>query len=202
MRHPEPPADGPGISSTRHALQYQRAVAPADPAPPPDLTLPDLLAPGLDLVFVGINPSIYSAERGQYFARPSNMFWRCLNRSGLVPEPLGPADGQRLLRFGIGLTDIVKRATHDAAELRPEEFAAGRALLREKLLRARPRAVCFVGKLAYQQFSRGRTVPFGRQRERIGESPLFVMPSTSGLANRHHHERMRCLDEVRAFLGR
>ena len=81
------------------------------------MTLPDILAPGLDLVFVGINPSIYSAERGQYFARPSNMFWRCLNQSGLVPEPVGPADSHRLLEFGIGLTDIVKRATHDAAAL-------------------------------------------------------------------------------------
>ncbi|MFN8557604.1 MAG: hypothetical protein U0531_09750 [Dehalococcoidia bacterium] len=73
-----------------------------------------------------INPSIHSAERGQYFARLSNMFWRCLKQSGLVPEAVGLADGACLLGFGIGLTDIVKRATHDAAELRPEEFRAGR----------------------------------------------------------------------------
>lgn len=161
-----------------------------------------MLAPGLDLVFVGINPSVYSAERGQYFARPANMFWRCLNQSGLVPEPLGPADGLRLPQFGMGLTDVVKRATHDAAEVTAAEFAEGREALREKLLRYAPCAVCFVGKLAYQQYSRRRGLPFGRQRESIGATAVFVMPSSSGLVNHLHGERLRCLDEVRLFLGR
>jgi TDG/mug DNA glycosylase family protein len=169
---------------------------------PPELTLPDLLAPGLDLIFVGINPSIYSAERGQYFARPSNRFWACLNQSGLVPEPLGPADGARLLEFGIGLTDIVKRATHDAAEVSPAEFAAGREILRQKLLDAAPSAVCFVGKLAYAHFSGRRAFPFGRQPEPIGRAAVFVMPSTSGLVNNLHAERLRCLEGVRLALGR
>ena len=190
------------MTGTYRALQHHRTAPPPDPYAPPDLTLPDLLAPGLDLVFVGINPSIYSAERGQYFARPSNMFWRCLNASGLVPAPLGPADSQRLNEFGIGLTDIVKRATHDAAELSNAEFAAGRLALRAKLEETAPRAVCFVGKLAYQQYSGRRRLPFGQQPERIGDSAVFVMPSTSGLVNQLHAERLRCLDEVRRFLGR
>jgi TDG/mug DNA glycosylase family protein len=191
------------MAASRRYLQHHDGAPPPDPFAPPDLTLPDILAPGLDLVFVGINPSIYSAERGQYFARPSNMFWRCLNQSGLVPVPLGPADGARLLEFGLGLTDIVKRATHDAAELTAAEFAQGRAALRAKLLCYRPRAVCFVGKLAWQQYlGRGRTGPFGQQPERIGVSAVFVMPSTSGLVNNLHRERLRCLEEVRAFLGR
>ena len=185
------------------AMQHHRTAPPGEPVLPPDLTLPDILAPGLALVFVGINPSVYSAERGQYFARPSNMFWRCLNQSGIVPERLRPADGERLLEFGIGLTDIVKRPTHDAAELRPEEFRAGREALREKLQQNAPLAVCFVGKLAWQQFlGRTRTGPFGQQPERVGESAVFVMPSTSGLVNNLHAERLRCLEEVRAFLGR
>lgn len=184
----------------RRPLQHHRSVPPPDSFLPPDLTLPDILCPGLDLVFVGINPSIYSAERGQYFARPSNMFWRCLNQSGLVPEPLGPADSHRLPAYGIGLTDIVKRATHDAAELSAEEFRAGRAALQEKLEQAAPRAVCFVGKLAYQGFSGRRTLPFGRQSEPIGSAAVFVMPSTSGLVNNLHAERLRCMEEVRLFL--
>jgi TDG/mug DNA glycosylase family protein len=166
------------------------------------LTLPDILIPGLDLVFVGINPSVYSAERGQYFARPSNRFWRVLNASGLVPERLGPTDGPRLLAFSIGLTDIVKRPTHDAAELTAAEFAEGRALLRAKLLANAPRAVCFVGKLAYQRFSGLRSVPFGRQAADIGGAAVFVMPSTSGRAARYHHECARCLADLRAFLRR
>ena len=186
----------------RRALQHHRLLPPPDPFAAPDLTLPDILAPRLDLIFVGINPSVYSAQRGQYFARPSNMFWRCLNQSGLVPEPLGPADSYRLLEFGIGLTDMVKRATHDATELSPQEFAAGREALRETLLQCAPRAVSFVGKLAYQQFSRRRAMPFGQQPERIGNRTVFVMPSTSGLVNNLHGERLRCLEEVRAFLGR
>ncbi len=186
----------------RRALQRRGTLPPPDPFAPPGLTLPDILAPGLDLVFVGINPSIYSAERGQYFARPSNMFWRCLNQSGLVPERLGPEDDVRLPEFGIGLTDIVKRATHDAAELAAAEFAAGRDVLQEKLLHYRPRAVCFVGKLAYQHYSRRRTLPFGQQQEPIGDSAVFVMPSTSGLVNNLHAERLRCLEEVRMFLSR
>lgn len=186
----------------RRPLQHHRGALRPDPQAPPGLTLPDLLAPGLDLVFVGINPSVYSAERGQYFARPSNMFWRCLNQSGLLPEPLGPTDGARLLDFGIGLTDIVKRATHDAAELRPEEFAAGRVALRAKLEQYAPRAVCFVGKLAYQGYSGRRRAIFGQQPEGIGETTVFVMPSTSGLVNNLHAARLRCLEEVRRFLGR
>lgn len=165
-------------------------------------TLPDILAPGLDLVFAGINPSIYSAERGQYFARPSNRFWAVLNQSGLIPERLGPADGPRLLEFGIGLTDIVKRPTHDAAEVTAAEFAAGRLTLRDKLRRYAPRAVCFVGKVAYLQFSRRRSCLFGLQDEGVGATAVFVMPSTSGLVNNLHAERLRCLEEVRQFLGR
>jgi TDG/mug DNA glycosylase family protein len=174
----------------------------ADPFLPPDLTLPDILELGLDLVFVGINPSIYSAMRGHYFARPSNRFWACLNQSGLVPEPVGPKDDARLPSFGIGLTDIVKRATHDAAQVTHAEFAEGRELLRTRLTTFAPVAVCFVGKLAYQHFCGRRTFAFGGQPERIGDAVVFVMPSTSGLANNLHAERLRCLDEVRLALGR
>ncbi len=191
------------MPDARRYLQHHPDAPPPDGHAPPDLTLPDVLAPGLDLVFVGINPSIYSAERGQYFARPSNMFWRCLNQSGLVPAPLGPADSQRLLDFGIGLTDIVKRATHDAAELGQEEFRIGREELRRKLLHYAPRAVCFVGKLAWQQYrGRHRAGPFGEQAARIGDAAVFVMPSTSGLVNNLHEVRLGVLDEVRHQLGR
>jgi len=187
----------------RPRRQQRKGLVPApDPALPPDLTLPDLPAPGRDLVFVGLNPGIYSAERGHYFARPSNMLWRCLNASGLVPEPLGPADDARLPDFGIGLTDIVKRPTHDAAQVTTAEFAVGRDELRAKLLHYAPAAVCFVGKLAYQHFSGRRTCPFGRQEEGVGRSALFVMPSTSGLVNNLHSERLRVLDDVRLHLGR
>lgn len=198
------PADPHPVPSSRPTRGAQRRgpLPPADPFLPPDLTLPDILEPGLDLVFVGINPSVYSAVRGHYFARPSNRFWACLNQSGLVPERLTAADDVRLPRFGIGLTDIVKRATHDAAELSRAEFLEGRDALRDKLLTVAPAAVCFVGKLAYQHYSRRRVIAFGSQTESIGRSTVFVMPSTSGLVNQLHPERLRCLALVREFLGR
>jgi TDG/mug DNA glycosylase family protein len=183
-------------------LQHRGPLSSVDPFLPPDLTLPDILEPSLDLVFVGINPSFYSAMRGHYFARPSNRFWTCLNQSGLVPERVGPEDDARLPSFGIGLTDIVKRATYDAAELSAAEFADGREILRGKLLHYAPRAVCFVGKLAYTQHSYRRSLPFGEQPERIGDSVVFVMPSTSGLVNNLHAERLRCLEDLRRFLAR
>lgn len=171
---------------------------PTQPQPP---TLPDLLAPGLRLVFVGINPSVYSAERGQYFARPSNRFWPLVNGSGLLAEPLGPADGARLVALGIGLTDLVKRATPAAADLTAADFAAGRVTLRQRLLDAAPRAVCFVGKVAYQQFSQQRSVAYGRQPQPLGAAAVFVMPSSSGRCNHLHGTRVRVLAEVRAFLA-
>lgn len=195
-------SDAVAMSQPERGLQRRGPLPSVDPFLPPDLTLPDILEPGLDLIFVGINPSIYSATRGHYFARPSNRFWACLNQSGLVPERVGPEDDTRLPSFGIGLTDIVKRATHDAAELSAAEFAEGREMLRGKLIAYAPQAVCFVGKLAYTHYRRRRRFPFGEQPERIGDAAVFVMPSTSGLVNNLHAERLRCLDEVRMALGR
>ncbi len=105
--------------------------------------LADLLAEALDIVFVGINPSIYAASRGHYFARPTNRFWPCLSRStlsgdaraGLGVRKLGPEHDAALLRYGIGFTDVVKRPTIRAAQVTPAEFAAGVSVLVEKLER-------------------------------------------------------------------
>ena len=81
-------------------------------------TLPDYLKPGLKLIFIGINPGHYSAQVGRYYARPGNLFWWALSNSGLVPQPVGPEDDVRLLEWGIGLTDVVKRPTHSSGDLR------------------------------------------------------------------------------------
>src|SRR6266702_2241637 len=85
-------------------------------------TLPDLLVPGIELLFVGINPSLYSARTGHYYARPGNMFWRCLHEAGLTPVRLRPEEDRRVLEWGIGITDCVKRPTVSAAEVSPAEF--------------------------------------------------------------------------------
>ena len=113
-------------------------------------TLPDYLCEGLDIVFVGLNPGLYSAQVGHYFAYKQNRFWPALSASGLVPEPVGPEDDARLLEWGIGLTDVVKRPTRGIHELKPVEFRRGAKALQAKIERYKPRIVCFVGLTGYR----------------------------------------------------
>lgn len=141
-------------------------------------TLPDHLRPGLDLVVVGINPGLKSAERGHHYAGPGNHFWPLLHESGLVPEPLACEDDGRLPDFGIGLTNLVDRPSRGSADLTREELAAGAAPLRAKLRRYRPHVVCFNGKTIFEAFA-GRRCAFGEQPERVEGAVAFVMPSTS-----------------------
>ena len=161
-------------------------------------TLPDLLCPGLAIVFVGINPSLYSVERGHYFARGTNRFWPAFSRSrlsaaarrALGAATLGPANDIDLPAHGFGFTDVVKRATVKASELRPGELEAAAPELLGKLARLTPRIACFHGVTGFRPFHlvvfpRARHKPtLGLQTERIGETQLFVVPSPSG-ANAH-----------------
>jgi len=141
--------------------------------------LPDYLRSGLRVVFVGFNPGDRSSQVGHYYAGRGNQFWNLLYESGLVNMPLKPEDDYRLLEFGIGVTDIVKRWSRSSSELRRQDYCLGIPLLREKLERAAPRAVAFNGKGAYQQFC-GRSSALGLQRDCIGITRVFVLPSTSG----------------------
>jgi double-stranded uracil-DNA glycosylase len=172
------------------------AVAVTEPALRP---LPDLLRDGLDIVFIGINPSIMSATQGHYFARPANRFWPCFSRStlsrrarhGLGIEMLGPTHDHALKAFGIGFTDIVKRPSSNAAGLGRTEFIVGAAQLVSKLERYHPRIACFHGMTAYRPFHRhlmagsGENGPeLGPQPLNVGRARLFVVPNPSP-ANAH-----------------
>ncbi len=151
-------------------------------------TLPDYLAPGLAIVSIGINPSLYSVERGFNFARPGNRFWPALNASGLVFEPLEPsrASVERLFRVhGIGFTDLVKRATARTNELSAADYTAGARRLERKLRRCRPAIAWFQGTSAYRSFLEHLETPRARiasgvQPECIGASRVFVTPNPSG----------------------
>jgi len=151
-------------------------------------TLPDFLAPGLDIVSIGINPSLYSVERGFYFARPGNRFWPALNASGLVATPVEPSqEGIDLLfqKHRIGFTDLVKRATGRASELAAEEYEQGTHVLRKKLVRHAPAIAWFHGVSAYRLFLTHTGTPrakivAGLQPELIGPSKIFVTPNPSG----------------------
>jgi TDG/mug DNA glycosylase family protein len=156
-----------------------------------------LIATGLDVVFVGINPSIYSAERGHYFARAGNRFWPCLSQSrlsakvrrGLAVDVLGPLDDVGMLGYGIGFTDVVKRPTAKASDLATTELAAGVGHLLEKFERYRPRVACFHGITGYRHVHRALTntiadPELGLQETRLGPTRLFLVPNPSG-ANAH-----------------
>src|SRR5277367_3541816 len=116
-------------------------------------TLPDYLRNGMKLVIVGCNPGDRSARVGHYYAGRGNMFWPLLYESGLVPELLAYQDDRRLLEFGIGLTDLVKRPSRGTDEIERREFAEGRLLLAQKLTELQPRMVAFNGKMTFEWFA-------------------------------------------------
>jgi double-stranded uracil-DNA glycosylase len=142
--------------------------------------LPDYLAPNLKLLFVGINPGLRSAAAGHYYANPQNPFWRFLHESGLTPVQLRPEEDSRMPEFGYGLTDIVKRPSRGASDLRTREFAGNRARLSTIVRRCQPRAVCFNSKTAFEGFfGKGVFGGFGPQHVTLEQAPVFVIPSTS-----------------------
>ncbi len=185
----------------RKTAALRTARAPGRPLPP----LPDYLAEGLDIVFVGINPGEQSARAGHYYANPRNPFWRLLHRAGLTPRELRPDEDHLLPSLRYGLTDIVKRPSRGVADLAVSEFRRGRRILEAKLLRSRPRIVCFNGKTGFVHFFGARAFrQFGRQDATVGISRVFVLPSTSP-ANagtpvaeklRYFRDLRRCRDDL------
>ena len=144
--------------------------------------LRDRIAPGVRVLFVGINPGVRSSITGHHFAGPSNRFWKLLYESGLVPEPIGYMDDDRLPEWGYGVTNIVPRPTPGIDTLTREEYAAGRLRLRRKVLRCRPAIVAMVGVTVYRAMfpERKGPVTLGLQDETIGPSRVFVLPNPSG----------------------
>jgi TDG/mug DNA glycosylase family protein len=134
------------------------------------------------ILFVGINPSLRSAELGHHFAGPGNPFWRLLYAAKLVDEPLTYTDDVTLPARGLALTNICARATRAASELRPKEFTAGRAQLARLIARLKPQVVAFVGITVYRAFFGPGVAPgAGPKPERIGKTRVFVLPNPSGL---------------------
>jgi double-stranded uracil-DNA glycosylase len=143
--------------------------------------LPDVIAPGLSVVFVGINPSITSAQVGHHFASPGNPFWRLLHASGFTPALLQPADDGRVVELGLGLTNVCPRGTRSAAELTRREYEAGRRALVRKLEGFRPSVVALVGvTLARIVLPGSLEVGPGPRRPAIAGARVFVRPNPSG----------------------
>jgi double-stranded uracil-DNA glycosylase len=137
------------------------------------------------VLFCGINPSLTSAARGHHFARPGNRFWPALHLAGLTPRLLRPEEDEELLRYGLGVTNLVDRPTRTAAELSPEELRAGAAALTALVQRYRPRALAVLGITAWRLGFDRTGGGIGRQDDGIGGVPTWVLPNPSGL-NAHY----------------
>ena len=157
-------------------------------------TVPDLIAPGLKVLFCGINPGLYTAAIGHHFGRPGNRFWPALHLSGFTPRLFDPSEEHLLLPLGYGITNVVDRATAAADELSDREMVSGGKALREKVKEYAPRWLAVLGIGAYRvAFDRPKAA-VGPQPDVIGETRLWLLPSPSGL-NAHYQGK----DLVKTF---
>jgi len=159
-------------------------------------TLRDVIAPGLRVLFCGINPGLYSTAIGHHFGRPGNRFWKTLHLSGFTPRLFSPSEDVTLLDLGIGITNLCRRTTASADELTADEIERGGRELVAKVVRYRPRVVAILGIGAYRAAFRRPEASIGRQDAPTGEALTWVLPNPSGL-NAHyriedlvHHFRM------------
>jgi TDG/mug DNA glycosylase family protein len=148
-------------------------------------TIPDLVAPGLRVLLVGINPGLMSAAIGHHFGNPANRLWPALHLAGFTPYRLHPLESHALLSYGLGITNLVARATATAAELSAAEIRAGVEPLTALVAAYRPAWVAFLGLTSYRTaFGRPKAV-VGRQEETLAASGIWLLPNTSGL-NAHY----------------
>jgi TDG/mug DNA glycosylase family protein len=165
-----------------------RRPTPADLAAARERTIPDVIAPGLRVLFSGINPGLYSAATGYHFARPGNRFWPTLHRSGFTPRQFRPDEQDRLLGLGLGITNIVARATARADELAAAELHEGGRELSAKAERWCPRWLAIVGVTAYRTAFGHPGADVGPQEGSVAGTRLWVLPNPSGL-NAHWNAR-------------
>jgi TDG/mug DNA glycosylase family protein len=147
--------------------------------------VPDVIAPGLRLLFVGINPGLYSGAVGHHFARPGNRFWRVLHMAGITDRVHSPFEESDLLARGVGITNLVDRATATADKLSNDELRAGAERLLAKLERFRPGTVAFLGLTAYRTAFGFRDAVVGRQPDDLADAAVWLLPNPSGL-NAHY----------------
>lgn len=144
-----------------------------------------MIAPGLRVLFCGINPGLVSAETGHHFARPGNRFWPALHQAGFTPRQFRPDEQHELLSLGLGITNVVDRPSARADELTKAEFLAGGENLVKKVLSYQPKWLAVVGVTAYRDAFGLRKAVMGRQDRLIGDTKVWILPNPSGL-NAHY----------------
>ena len=152
-----------------------------------DRTVPDLLGPGMSVLLVGINPSLWSGYAGYHFARPANRLWRTLYEAGFTERPLHPSETEEVRGAGIGITNLVRRATARADEISPDEIRAGVARLRRIVRTWQPPHVAFLGVTAYRIAFNAPKATVGPQPEPFVGSRVWLLPNPSGL-NAHYQQ--------------
>jgi TDG/mug DNA glycosylase family protein len=171
-----------------------------DPGETPS-AVPDVLAPGLHVVFCGINPGHWSDAAAAHFANPRNDFWRLLHAAGFTPRLLDPSEQRSLLELGIGVTNAAYRTTAGSGDLRRSDFAGAAERLERVASELRPTVIAFVGKEAYRG-AFGVRAEHGPQERRLGDTALFVLPSTSPAnAAVPWEDRLRWFVELRRLVA-
>lgn len=168
----------------------QRRPTPAQLLAAKGKSVRDVIGPGLKVLFVGINPSLYSAAVRHHFARPGNRFWPVLYAAGFTERCLSPSEERELLKRGYGITNVVAQATAAAAELSPEQLITGGRRLLAKVRRYRPRAVAVLGVGAYRVAFARPQAAFGRQEHTLDCASLWVLPNPSGLNARYQMKEL------------
>jgi TDG/mug DNA glycosylase family protein len=143
-------------------------------------TLPDIIAPGLKVLFCGINPGLSAAAAGHHFLGRSNRFWRVMHLAGFTPEEIPAQNDRTFLTYGYGLTTVVSRATAGADELTSAEFKDATDAFERKIARYAPRRIAFLGKAAYAGLSGQRDIAWGLQTRPIEGAEVWVLPNPSG----------------------
>lgn len=143
--------------------------------------LPDLLAPGLSVVFCGLNPGLSSALEKRHFLNPSNRFWRTLHLAGFTPKQLNPCEDNRILESGCGLTTVVSRATTSAQSLKAHEYRDAAQALEDRIAQWQPAYIAFLGKPAYAAITGQREIHWGAQAQNFARAKVWVLPNPSGL---------------------
>ncbi|MFI6099795.1 G/U mismatch-specific DNA glycosylase [Lentzea sp. NPDC051213] len=143
--------------------------------------IPDVLEPGLDVLFCGINPGLLSEATGHHFARPGNRFWPALHLSGFTPRQFAPAEQRELLELGLGITNVVARPSAKADELTIDELKAGGVILTEKVERYSPKVLAVLGVTVYRAAFNRKKAQVGPQQDTVGGARVWVLPNPSGL---------------------
>jgi double-stranded uracil-DNA glycosylase len=149
------------------------------------LTVPDLVRPGLRVVFCGINPGLYTAAIGHHFGRPGNRFWKVIHLAGFTPAQVSPFEERSLLDMGVGITNLVPRTTAVASELTPAELREGLRRVEKLACDYKPAYLAFLGMLAYRSATGRRNAVLGLQPETMCDSRIWLLPNPSGLQARY-----------------